>query len=403
MNQKILLVLTRSPYPATDGTRERILGEIKNLKNDFQINLLIISDEKIDSETKKYLENIIKGEVFIFKISKFRSYFYSLIALFGSRPLQTIYFKQPSAIKWLQNNFSKYQTIHFHTIRFGEYLKKIKKQDTEKNTKLLLCYNDAISLNYQDAQKKAKGLWRFIYFLEANRVKNYEIKMAELADGLSIVSTRDSEYIKKNWALKHQNLATPKINVIRHGIDDNLFNYYYQPKTENLVFIGNLLYPPNRQGLGFFCKNIWPGILEEKPETKLLIIGRGGKDFFSNIKNIEPLGFVENPYPLMTEQALFISPADFGAGVPTKSLLAMALGLPVVSTNNNAAGIEDAKDGTSICLIDYKNCTEAIKKIIDLINNKPQRLLIGSSGKGLVSKKYRESLNYPELKKFIQK
>lgn len=402
MNQKILLVLTRSPYPAIDGTRERILGEIKNLKNDFQINLLIISDEKINLETKKYLENIIEGEVFIFKISKIRSYFYSLIALFSSQPLQTAYFKQPDAAKWLENNFSKYQTIHFHTIRFGEYLKKIKKRNIEKKVKLLLCYNDAISLNYQDAEKKAKGIWRFIYFLESNRVKKYEIKMAKLADGLSIVSARDSEYIKNNWAIKYPDLPIPKINIIRHGIDDNLFNYFYQPETENLVFIGNLLYPPNRQGLDFFCKNVWPKILEEKNQTKLLIIGRGGKDFFSNIKNVETLGFVDNPYPLMTKQALFVSPADFGAGVPTKSLLAMALGIPVISTANNAAGIEGIKDEENICLINYKYPPEAAKKIISLIDNKQKRISIGSSGKDLTSKEYRESINYPELKKFIQ-
>lgn len=401
MKKNILLVLTRPPYPAVDGTRERILGEIKDLRNDFKVNLLIVSDESVNATSRKYLENSLDGELFIFKLSKPLSYFRSLLSIVSGKPLQSSYFKQSRTMKWLENNYSKYETIHFHTIRFGEYIKKLKNNHSVLETKLLLCFNDSISLNYKDAQNKAKGLWKIIYFIESRRIKNYELELAAISDGLSIVSSRDMKHIQDNWIEKKIDLPIPKIQIIRHGIEDELFNYNYKQETDNLVFIGNLLYPPNKQGLDFFYKNIFTKIIKEKPNTKLLIIGRGGKEFFGNLDQVEAFGFLEDPYSLMTKQSAFISPADFGAGVPTKSLLAMALGLPVISTLNNASGIEGIIDGKNICLINYNDCQYSAKKIIELLENKNRRENIGKDGKELVFEKYRKSINYPELRKFI--
>ena len=401
MKQKLLFVLTRSPYPAVDGTRERILGELKSLSVDFNISLLIISDEKISDSTIKYFKDFIKGEVFIFKLSKIVCYAKSVINIISRSPIQSAYFYNKRALHWLGENSKNFDIINFHTLRFGRYLSYLKKYYPNNKCRLLISFNDAISLNYKDAAKKAKGLWRIIYLIEMNRIKEYELKMLTIADGFSIITNRDKKYIENNWREKYQNKEIPEIKVVKNGISDDLFNYEYKPKNNNLVFIGNLLYPPNRQGLSFFCKNIWPIILKAMPETKFLIIGRGGIEFFNNLPNIEILGFINNPYSLMAEQALFISPADFGAGVPTKSLLAMAIGMPVVSTTTNAAGIEGVIDKVNICLIDYNNYSEAAKKIIDALQDKDYRKKIGSAGKKLILEKYSQSTNYHELKSFI--
>ena len=401
MRNKILFVVTRPPYPATDGTRERILNELKSLSADFLIDLLIIGTEDMNQENRKYLAKITGGNIFTFKISKIKASLRSLAKIFSNKPLQSAYFLSLPARHWLEEKSHQYQIIHFHTLRFGPYLERLKKNIGNRGARLLLNFNDAISLNYLDAAKKAKGLWRLIYYLEAKRVRNYELKMLELAEGFSIVSSRDQEYILNNWKIKHQGKQAPEIQVIRHIIEDEIFSYQYQPETENLVFIGNLFYPPNKQGLEFFCKNIWPEIKKVRPEIKFIIIGRGGQESFSSQTGIETLGFVQDPYPVITKQALFISPADFGAGVPTKTLLAMSLGIPVVSTGNNAAGIDGIADGENICLIDYQEKSRAAAKILELLADKDRMRGVGAAGKILAEEKYRQSKNYQTIKEFL--
>lgn len=80
----------------------------------------------------------------------------------------------------------------------------------------------------------------------------------------------------------------------------------------------------------------------------------------------------------------------------------MALGLPVISTINNAVGIEGSKDNENIYLIDYNLCKEAVIKIVSAIENINERKRIGISAKHLVKENYLQSTTYPKLKSFIE-
>lgn len=399
--KKILLVLTRPPYPAIDGTRERILNEISNLCSDFELDLLIIGNENLNTDQQKFLIDLGVKTITSIKMSKIKSYINALLSLPTSLPIQSSYFYSQKAYNLLKKIAPEYFAIHFHTLRFGQYISKLKSDKVCPSTRLLLAYNDAISLNYQDAAVKAKGVWKYIYKIEASRISPYETKLLSMADGFSVVSARDRNHIVSNWQKKYPNQQAPTIEVIRNGIKDEVFNNNYNPQNNNLVFIGNLLYPPNKQGLKFFCENIFPLIITAHPNTKLTIIGKGSLEHFSNYQNCEPMGFVDNPFPILTTQALFISPADFGAGVPTKSLLAMAIGLPVVSTATNAQGIDGIIDNENICLIDYKQVKVSADIIIKALDNIDYRNKIGRAGKELMEQKYKQSLNYPTLENFI--
>lgn len=396
MKDSILLVLTRPPYPAVDGTRERILNEIEDLTKDFDVSIFIIGNENLSAEQEAKLRSLGVKSVTNYRISKIFSYANAAISLFSKKPLQAAYFWNKQAYRQLESQCNQFHSICFHTIRFGEYINLLKKSSVCQS-KILVFFNDAISLNYADASKKARGMWRCIYKIESSRIGNYETKVLSLVDSASIVSERDRAHILS----KVGQTNTKDIKVIRHGIDDRLFSYNYLPKTNNLVFIGNLLYPPNRQGLERFCLEILPLITKEKPETKLVIIGRQSKEIFSHNPTCIPMGFVDDPYTLLAEQAIFISPADFGAGVPTKSLLAMSIGLPVVSTANNAAGIEGVKENENVVFMDYTQPMQSAKKIIELLENEAMRKMIGLAGKEIVSKLYKRSQNYPLLKEII--
>lgn len=403
LKTKILYVVTRPPYPALDGTRERILGELKKLNEDFDVSLLIVTDEKVAEKTVQHLQSILTGEVVVFNLLKIKCYLRSFVGLFSSLPLQCSYFYSQKVKKWLQMNEYKYKVIHFHTIRLGEYIKDLKKNRiSSKASRLLLCFNDAISLNYSNAKKTAIGLWRIIYKIESNRIKDYELEMLKTADSCSIISRIDKEFIENNWKEKNKEEKVPTIITINHSIDDSIFDHTYNPETQNLVFLGNLLYPPNLQGMELFCKNIFPLIFKNKTETKLFIIGRGGKEHFSGLRNVEPLGFVDNPYDFISKQALFINPATFGAGVPSKVLLAMAIGIPVVSTNNNISGIEDIQDKENVCLIDHNTPEKSAEKILALLSDEKNRKQIGNAGKVLALNNHKLSRNYAKLKNFIQ-
>lgn len=403
MKKKILYILTRSPDPATDGTRERILGELKSLSQDFEVSVLLITEEKINQEQQKNLEGHISGEVFVYQLSKIGCYVRSLMGLFSHYPVQTNYYYSKGAQKWIEHHGKEYAVLHFHTIRLGKYIQYLKKNNVLPHVRILLCFNDSIALGYSEAVKTAKGLWKLIYSVELPRIKKYEVDILNFTHESSVVSERDKEYILHTWKEKNPESTPPSILVLKHSIDDDYFDYTYNPKTSNLVCMGNMFYPPNHQGMNVFCEKILPLLREKDPTIKLLIIGKGGKEFFSHTEGVETFGFLENPYDMICDQALFINPALFGAGVPTKALVAMALGLPVVSTKSNAMGIRDLIEGENISLIDYQKIDEAVNKILELINDENTRKRIGASGREFVSKNYRKTFTDKELILFIEK
>ena len=57
--------------------------------------------------------------------------------------------------------------------------------------------------------------------------------------------------------------------------------------------------------------------------------------------NIEYLGFVDNPYPIIANAKALISPLFTGAGVKVKVIDALACGTPVIGTDISFEGIDE--------------------------------------------------------------
>jgi len=195
----------------------------------------------------------------------------------------------------------------------------------------------------------------------------------------------------------------PTITVLPYGIKDSFLDYPYQPQNKNLVFIGNLYYPPNRQGLNLFIKKIWPLINRQHQDSELIIIGRGGPELFSGRPRVRALGFLPDPYQLITQQALFLNPVTFGAGISTKHILAMALGVPVVSTPNGVGGIAGIRNQENVILFDYKQPIEAAAIINQILDDVNSRQLINQKAKALVSAQYRKSQNDQKLRELMRR
>lgn len=394
---RLLFFITRTPWPAIDGTRERLLGELKALAPFFQIDLFITSDEKLEPAAKQALAEILNGQIFYFYQKKPQRYLRVLTHLFSRRPLQVVYFYSKNVFRELKKIAPDYQLFYCHTLRATKYFNELKFFLPDIGNRTILDFNDAISLNYQAAGAEARGFWKLIYLWEKKRIKNYELKLLHDFENFSIITAPDRDWLYSNWLKKYGSPCPKQITILRYGVNDDFLNYLYTPTASNLVFIGNLAYPPNRQGLELFCRVIWPLVIKNKPDSKLLIIGRGDKKTFSNYPNVELLGFLPNPYELMAKQAAFLNPITFGAGISTKTILAMALGLPVISTAIGVAGIEKISDQKNVVLIDYHKPLLAAETILALLNNQAQRLELSHNEKELVRSSYSQSKNNEDL------
>ena len=97
---------------------------------------------------------------------------------------------------------------------------------------------------------------------------------------------------------------------------------------------------------------MWPQLTPDIPEARLLLAGRGSREFLADHgtaemwsnQRVEALGFVEDLTPRFRECRLFLAPLPEGGGIKIKILEAMARGVPIVTTPVGAEGIASEAD-----------------------------------------------------------
>ena len=109
-----------------------------------------------------------------------------------------------------------------------------------------------------------------------------------------------------------------------------------------LLFVGNLSYGPNAEGLMHFIDEVWPLILEQKPSARLVVAGSSPADELRHRCDPPEIDLVANPLdlvPLYRSAAGSIVPLLTGSGSRIKILEAGAHGTPVVATHQGMAGL----------------------------------------------------------------
>ena len=108
------------------------------------------------------------------------------------------------------------------------------------------------------------------------------------------------------------------------------------------VFFADWRRDDNSESLEWFLQHVSPKV----KNTQFKIIGGGLsprlKSIIDDYSNMEYLGFVDNPYPLIANAKSEICPLHTGAGIKVKCLEALACGTPVIGTEVAFEGIDNS-------------------------------------------------------------
>ena len=166
------------------------------------------------------------------------------------------------------------------------------------------------------------------------RLRLYGVGHEEIAWGRRfteawVASADDAEY------LRERDLPTV---VVPNGSAWHVDLPWVSPKQ--LLFVGNLRYPPNRRGLDEFLRLVWPPL--GRIGFHLDVVGRGS-DHLRGGRGVRGHGLVDDLEPFYRRAGVVVSPIRVGAGAPTKVLEALAAGRPVVAWSEGLGGLTPAQ------------------------------------------------------------
>jgi glycosyltransferase involved in cell wall biosynthesis len=350
----LFVLLSRFPYPLEKGDKLRAYYQLRELSENHRIVLVCLTELPVPAE---FIEKIrvYCMEVQLFRIRKAAVYLRLLFNFFSSLPFQVAYFQSFTIKNKIHALLKKYQPQHIYCqlVRTSEFVKNY------HHCPKTIDYMDAFSVGMERRAERSGWIMRILWQEEAKRLRNYERKIFDYFEGHSIISEQDRSFIV------HPD--SNRIAIIPNGIDSSFYETIDTEPTYDLVFIGNLSYPPNIEAANYLFKEILPNL----PGKTLLLAGATPDPSLtrmaSRTKNIHLLGWTEDIRKTYKLGKIFIAPMHIGTGMQNKLLEAMALGIPCITTslaNNAIKGIHREH----LLVADTKK--EILQAVEELLTNK---------------------------------
>jgi glycosyltransferase involved in cell wall biosynthesis len=387
----ILWIYPKWPLPDDDGARKATTDLLRSLCSlGERIHLLALAgeDEKVDLSTLRSAVKI--GHVFILRKPN-RSPLANILSLIFRPwiPLTTTPFVQhelaTNICRILKNNFSAasceisqsadplpkrwdaivYDVLHpaVHSSRFGKFFVPLPGIPT-----FYRAHNREADIWSRKAkQTKNPPLSLFLSF-QAAMVRRLENSVIKNVQAVAAVSEEDLAIFKA---------AVPSCRGTVVPIGFPFTKPLDAPNDKSvlqIMFLGKLDWPPNRDGLDWFLREVWPEACKKRNDITLAIAGSGDGRWLGNFQSLPNIifkGRVDSVDSLYQESIASIVPIFYGSGTRVKVIEAARFGRACIST---ALGVEGVGLAANESFLQAESKEEWIKAILDLTPQSSSKL-----------------------------
>ncbi|MDO7876460.1 glycosyltransferase [Hymenobacter sp. ASUV-10] len=327
---KLLILLSRFPYPLDKGDKLRAYHQLRCLAEDHEICLFALSDEVVTAEMEAAVRPLCRGGLVVQRLRRPGIARSMARALATGRPLQVGYFYDAGAQRRVDEMLRTFRPEHVYCqlIRMAEYLRKHAGQ-----WPMTLDYMDVFSAGMGRRATQAPAWQRAIWALEARRLTAYEAAAFDWFRHHTIISDQDRQLI--------QHPGRERIHIVLNGIDTDFFQPRPAAEKEyDLLFCGNMAYHPNVDAACYLAEEILPLVRQQHPAARLLVAGTTPAPRVLALASaaVTVSGWVPDIRAAYAAARVFVAPMRVGTGLQNKLLEAMAMALPCVTTPlaNNA-------------------------------------------------------------------
>lgn len=247
-------------------------------------------------------------------------------------------------------------------------LRRLKNLASIEKYDLVICDHSQMFLyaKYLDASIPKFLICHDVIYQRISRVKG------KLMTAFCKFSERTALNVKNSFAFSFSDKDCRLIKEL-YGIEANLVLDYIDEKILNskptdiknneFAMMANWKRSDNIEGLRWFVDKVTPLI---NKEIIVHIIGSNLPNDMQFAKS--PLvhfklhGFVDNPYPLISNCRAFISPLFTGAGIKVKVIEALACGVPVVGTDISFEGFDQKYKDFMLEFNTAEDCAEQMDR-----------------------------------------
>jgi glycosyltransferase involved in cell wall biosynthesis len=220
---------------------------------------------------------------------------------------------------------------------------------------------------------------KLFFMMEYRRLLRYEHNIFDKFDHKTIISEPDRDLVPHP--------SNHEVVIVRNGVDHEYFSPQKQQKKFDVVFTGNMGYPPNIDAARFIAEDIFPLVIRQYPEAKLLIAGATPHTKVQALKSssITVTGWLPDIRESYAQSRIFIAPMRIGTGLQNKLLEAMAVELPCITSilANKALGAAENEE-----ILVGSSAREYAEHIIHLLQDEAFSKRLAEKGHSFVKKAF---------------
>jgi sugar transferase (PEP-CTERM/EpsH1 system associated) len=389
----VLYLTHRVPYPPDKGDRIRNYHLLRQLAARGPVWLGSIADEIVSADAMTVLNELCE-RVAIVPSGRFSRWSKAGIGLFSGQSLSEGLFSSLQLRKTIRawTAQTRFQAVVVSASSLAPYLRR----DGLETTRAFVDLVDVDSQKWLDYAAASRPPQRWLYRLEAARVRKLEAGLPRWAKAVSVVSGVEADI--------YDSFAGPgSATVATNGVDLEYFRPTDRPLETACAFVGAMDYLPNVDGVLWFAQNVWPALRASFSNAEFRIVGRkpaSSVQTLSRVPGVVVTGSVPDVRPFVSAVSVVVAPLRLGRGVQNKVLEALAMGKAVVASPNAMAALQ-TEPGRH--LLKASTATEWIDAVGGLFRNAARCRELGVAGREYVERNHHwEQCLEPLLQKIFK-
>lgn len=230
---------------------------------------------------------------------------------------------------------------------------------------ILHTHNLESDLWYEHA-KKCNMFARPFVLRSARLLKEYEKAAFLSADGVLACCEADKDKFlqlvpESNVAVMPSYVKFERVKTFKD----------IQSENHTILFIGSFSWRPNQSAANYLIDKVMPLLREECKDCKLYLVGKAPTEEMNRKADghddIVITGLVDSVDPYIRMADVFVNSVEYGSGINIKVIEAMGKGIPVVSTEFGARGL-NVVSGRDILL--FNTPETCVRQLIRLFEDK---------------------------------
>ena len=389
-SKKILIISHKPPFPKIDGGSIAIAQVLEALlEQGCHVTFLCMETDKHPSKTSITNTNLNFKAIYVntkLKIASALSNMFTKQSYILSRFNQNVF---REALKKILKTHT-FDTILFESLFTSAYLNTVNELSNAK--KLYRAHNIEHHIWFEQSNQNKNIFKKWYLNIQAERLKNEEIKFWNNIDSILSISETDRSHIIKQC-------PTPTHTLSLH-IEKRHLQHNDQSTKVDFFHLGAMDWLPNQDGMNWILKDVFPKVKQTEKSAEIHLAGKAMPNKLkSHIQDgYYNHGEVSNAVDFMSKHKVMLVPLFTGSGIRVKIIEGMSLGKCIISTSIGIRGI-NCTNNKNILIANTEN--EFIEAMCFCIQNPDKVHKIGNEAKKYACENFSKEHITNELKKII--